>query len=48
MASIGEKKVKGVCSLYLIDVKPGSKAYRYDVDIIRTDTNRSLTKGVDE
>uniref|UniRef100_A0A914C314 PAZ domain-containing protein n=1 Tax=Acrobeloides nanus TaxID=290746 RepID=A0A914C314_9BILA len=48
MASIGEKKVKGVCSLYIIDVKPGSKAYRYDVDIIRTDTNRSLTKGVDD
>lgn len=39
---------KGVCSLFLIDVEKGRKAYRYDVDIVNVSRGKSLAKGADD
>ena len=37
----------GICSMFLIKVEPGKKAYRYDIDI--TDSKGiNLAKGSDE
>ncbi|KAI1707446.1 piwi domain-containing protein [Ditylenchus destructor] len=41
------RRENGVCSLFTIEVKPGSKAYRYDVDIIISSNSKSLTKASD-
>jgi hypothetical protein len=40
---------QGLCSLYTLDVQPGRKAYRYDVDIERLPMqkpNGTLDKGI--
>uniref|UniRef100_A0A915CXR6 Uncharacterized protein n=1 Tax=Ditylenchus dipsaci TaxID=166011 RepID=A0A915CXR6_9BILA len=42
------RKENGVCSLFLIKTTPGSKAYRYDVDILNTLRQKSLTKACDD
>jgi hypothetical protein len=39
---------KGVCSMFLIKTTPGSKAYRYDIDIVNAQRQKSLTKAADE
>ncbi len=58
MASLTLKEGEGegeenkvVCNLYAIDVAPGSKAYQYDVNIVKVEANgreKSLAKGADE
>ncbi|KAI1703881.1 piwi domain-containing protein [Ditylenchus destructor] len=47
MQSQEVRRENGVCSLFTIEVKPGSKAYRYDVDIIISSNSKSLTKASD-
>lgn len=39
---------KGVCSLFLIKVEKGRKAYRYDVEMMNATRNKSMTKGADD
>uniref|UniRef100_A0A915EAB5 Uncharacterized protein n=1 Tax=Ditylenchus dipsaci TaxID=166011 RepID=A0A915EAB5_9BILA len=39
---------KGVCSLFMIKVEPGRKAYRYDVNIVNVTRGKSLAKGADD
>lgn len=46
------RRENGVCSLFTIDIKEGSKAYRYDVDITiqfnnKANTTKSLMKASD-
>lgn len=38
----------GISSLFKINVQPGSKAYRYDVEVYRQDNLKSFTKASDE
>ncbi|KAH7728981.1 WAGO-3 protein [Aphelenchoides avenae] len=38
----------GVSSLFKLNVRPGSKAFRYDVEIYRQDNLKSFTKGADD
>lgn len=39
---------EGICSIFMIDVEPGRKAFRYDVDIKNVTRQKSLAKGADE
>lgn len=43
-----KSKEEGICSLFLIKVEPGRKAFRYDVDIMNVTRQKSLAKGADE
>jgi hypothetical protein len=49
-AKLFDRELEGVCSLFKVKVKPGSRAYRYDVDVFQVDKMRqkNLTKGGDE
>ena len=41
-------KENGICSMFLIKVEEGKKAYRYDVEIMNITKEKSMTKGADE
>ncbi|KAH7726422.1 piwi domain-containing protein [Aphelenchoides avenae] len=38
-------QTQGACSVYTIKVKPGQVVYRYDVEIVRMDLNKIITRG---
>lgn len=42
------REEQGESSLFLVKVEPGARAYRYDVEVYRPDTMKSLMKASDE
>ncbi|KAF7631020.1 hypothetical protein Mgra_00008727 [Meloidogyne graminicola] len=42
------KDQHGLCSMFLINVEKGKKAYRYDVDVLNITKQKNLSKGADD